>query len=72
MRLWPLPTVACFVSVGRNALMLLPPDLWDWVIEEDLVYALIESVNRLPLESFRVNHRGTGGKQFPPHMMLVY
>lgn len=52
--------------------MLLPPDLWDWVIEEDLVYALIESVNRLPLESFRVNHRGTGGKQFPPHMMLVY
>ena len=24
-----------------------------------------------PLESFRVNHRGAGAKQFPPHMMLA-
>jgi transposase len=51
--------------------MLLPPDLRDWVPEDDLVHFVIEAVDRLPLESFRVNHRGTGDKQFPPHMMLA-
>jgi transposase len=49
----------------------LPPDLRDWVPEDDLVHFVIEAVERLPLESFRVNHRGTGDKQFPPHMMLA-
>ncbi|MDG2123816.1 MAG: transposase, partial [Verrucomicrobiales bacterium] len=39
--------------------------------EGDLVYFVIEAVDRLPLESFRVNHRGTGAKQFHPHMMLA-
>ena len=51
--------------------MLLPPDLRDWVPEDDLVHFVIEAVDRLPLESFRVNHRGTGDRQFPPHMMLA-
>jgi transposase len=51
--------------------MLLPPDLRDWVPEDDLVHFVIEAVERLALESFRVNHRGTGDKQFPPHMMLA-
>ena len=51
--------------------MLLPPDLRDWVPDDDLVHFVIEAVDRLRLESFRVNHRGTGDKQFPPHMMLA-
>ena len=62
---------ARFVSVDRETPMLLPPDLRDWVPEDDLVHFVIEAVERLPLESFRVNHRGTGDKQFPPHMMLA-
>jgi hypothetical protein len=62
---------ARFVSVDRNTPMLLPPDLRDWVEEDDLVHFVIEAVDRLPLGSFRVNHRGTGAKQFPPHMMLA-
>jgi transposase/Skp family chaperone for outer membrane proteins len=62
---------ARFVSVDRETPMLLPPDLRDWVPEDDLVHFVIEAVDRLPLESFRVNHRGTGDKQFPPHMMLA-
>ena len=62
---------ARFVSVDRNTPMLLPPDLREWVPEDDLVHFVIEAVDRLPLESFRVNHRGTGDKQFPPHMMLA-
>jgi transposase len=51
--------------------MLLPPNLREWVPEDDLVHFVIEAVDRLPLKSFRVNHRGTGVKQFPPHMMLA-
>jgi transposase len=62
---------ARFVSVDRKTPMLLPPDLRDWVPEDDLVHFVIEAVDRLGLEKFRVNHRGTGDEQFPPHMMLA-
>ena len=62
---------ARFVFIDRDTPMLLPPDLREWVPEEDLAHFVIEAVDRLPLESFRVNHRCTGAKQFPPHMMLA-
>lgn len=61
---------ARFVSVDRDTPMLLPPDLREWVPEDDLVHFVIEAVDRLPLEIFQVNQRGTGDQQFPPHMML--
>lgn len=61
---------ARFVDVDRETPMLLPPDMRDWVPEDDLVHFVIEAVHRLPLEGFQVNHRGTGSRQFPPHMML--
>lgn len=61
---------ARFVNVDRNTPMLLPPDLRDWVEDDDLVHFVIEAVDRLSLEEFQVNHRGTGNEQFPPHMML--
>ena len=51
--------------------MLLPPDLRDWVEEDDLVHFVIEAVDRLPLSSFHVNHKGTGSRQLPPHTMLA-
>lgn len=51
--------------------MLLPPDLRDWVDEEDMVHFVIEAVDRLPLECFKVNQRGSGSKQHSPHMMLA-
>jgi transposase len=62
---------AKFVTVDRNTPMLLPPDLRDWVDEGDLVHFVIEAVERLPLSGFRVNHRGSGDAQMPPHMMLA-
>lgn len=55
--------------------MLLPPDLREWVAEDDMVHFVLEAVDRLPLSSFKFNQRGTGDRQFPPHMMfalLVY
>ena len=62
---------ARFVNVDRNTPMLLPPDLRDWIGEDDLVHFVIEAVDRLPLEIFQINHRGSGDEQFPPHMMLA-
>ena len=62
---------ARFINIDRNTPMLLPPDLRDWVAEDDLVHFVIEAVERLPLSAFAVNHKGTGDAQFPPHLMLA-
>ena len=62
---------ASFVRIDRNTPMLLPPDLRDWVSEDDLVHFVIEACERLPLTAFRINHRGSGSAQLPPHMMLA-
>lgn len=60
-----------FRVIDRDTPMLLPPDLRDWVGEDDLVHFVIEAVDRLPLSSFHVNYKGTGSKQLPPHTMLA-
>jgi len=59
-----------FVSVDRNQPLLLPPDLRDWVPEDDLVHFVIQAVEGLDLNSFKVNVKGSGSAQYPPHMML--
>lgn len=60
-----------FQNLDRATPLLLPPDLRDWVPEDDLVHFVIGAVERLPLCTFQVNHKGTGNAQFPPHMMLA-
>jgi transposase len=60
-----------FKTVDRNTPMFLPPDLRDWVAEDDLVHFVIQAVERLPLCTFAVNHKGCGDEQYPPHMMLA-
>ena len=49
-----------FKNVERATPMLLPPDLRDWVAEDDLVHFVIQAVERLPLSSFAVNAKGCG------------
>lgn len=60
-----------FVSVDRNQPLLLPPDLRDWVPDDDLVHFVIEAVDSIGTEHLRVNARGTGSAQYPPSMMLA-
>jgi transposase len=60
-----------FKNTDRHTPLLLPPDLRDWVAEDDLVHFVIEAVERLPLSTFAVNHRGCGDEQYPPHLMLA-
>jgi hypothetical protein len=59
-----------FISIDHNQSLLLPPDLRDWIPDDDLVHFVIEAVNGLDLSVFRVNVKGSGSAQYPPHMML--
>jgi len=59
-----------FVSVDRDQPLLLPPDLREWVPEDDLVHFVIQAVEGLDLAAFKVNVKGSGSAQYPPHMML--
>lgn len=59
-----------FVSIDRNQPLLLPPDLRDWLPEDDLVHFVIQAVEGVSTCSFKVNITGSGSSQYPPHMML--
>lgn len=64
-----------FVNVDRDTPMLLPADLRDWVPADDMVHFVLEVVDRVPESTFKVNRRGSGSPQYPPHMMtalLIY
>jgi len=58
-------------NTDRNTPLLLPPDLRDWVAEDDLVHFVIQAVERLPLSTFALNHKGCGDEQYSPHTLLA-
>lgn len=60
-----------FVSCDRSTPLLFPPDLRDWVTEDDFVHFVIEAVNEVPVESFRTKKSASGSKQYEPRMMLA-
>ena len=60
-----------FVERDPSQLYLLPPDIRDWVPEDDLAHFVLEAVERVPMSAFRVNERGTGSAQYHPRMMLA-
>lgn len=63
--------MANFISDDRSQRLLLPPDLRDWVPEDDLAHFIIDAVDRVRLGSFQVNWKGTGKAQYHPRMMLA-
>jgi transposase len=58
------------VNIDRDSLMLLPPDLHDWIAADHMVHFVIDAVKALDLSLARTNTRGTGHAQYPPSMML--
>ncbi len=60
-----------FVDCDREQAFLLPPDLRDWIPDDDLAHFVIEAVERVGMSAFKVNHRGTGSAQYHPRMMLA-
>jgi transposase len=59
------------VNVDRTTPMLLPPDLRDWVAENDLARLILEAVELCDLQGAPRNLRGSGSEQYPPTMMLA-
>lgn len=62
---------ARFVNIDRSTPMFLPPDLRDWVPQDHLVHFVLDAAEALPLNQFRINHRGTGSEQYPPRVLLA-
>ena len=60
-----------FVQGDRNQPYLLPPDLREWLPEDDLAHFVVAAVERVPLSEFVVNTRGTGSAQYHPRIMLA-
>lgn len=59
-----------FVPIDRDTPLLLPPNLRDWVPADHLVHFILDAVDALDLRQVRVNTRGTGSEQYPPHLLL--
>jgi transposase len=62
---------AQFVTIDRETLMMLPPDLREWVPEDSMVHFVIDAVESLDIQGFSINDRGSGSPQYPPSMMLA-
>jgi len=62
---------ARFINLDRQTPMFLPFDLREWVPDDHLVHFILDAVEQIPTDHFRVNDRGTGSEQFPPAMMLA-
>lgn len=61
---------ARLVNVDRDTLLLLPPNMREWVPEGHLVHFILDAVGELDLSAAKINHRGSGSEQYPPSMML--
>jgi transposase len=60
-----------YVNVDRQTPMLLPPDMREWVADNELAHFVLEAVEATDPGLARVNVRGTGDAQYPPAMMLA-
>lgn len=50
--------------------LLLPPNLREWGPADHWVHFIIDAVEALDLRQVKVNRRGTGSEQSPPHLLL--
>jgi transposase len=60
-----------FVNIDRQTAMLLPPDLKEWVADNDLAKFVLEAVEVTDTAGAALNVRGSGSEQYPPAMMLA-
>lgn len=60
-----------FRDYNRSQRLLLPPDLKDWVADDDLAHFIVEAVERVEMHAFHVSRTGSGKAQYHPRMMLA-
>jgi len=63
--------MATFVPCQRDQAFLLPPDMKDWLPDDDLAHFVIAAAERVSMAAFQVNDRNSGKPQYHPHMMLA-
>jgi len=62
---------ARYVNVDRETPLLLPPDLRDWVAQDDLAHFVLLAVEGADLSSARLRQHGGGSPAYPPTMMMA-
>jgi transposase len=60
-----------YVNLDRETQLLLPPDLREWVAEDDLAHFVLLAVESADLSSVRVRQHGGGSLPYPPSMMMA-
>ena len=63
--------MATFVPCDRDQAFLLPPDMKDWLPDDDLAHFVIAAAERVSMSAFQVNDRNSGKPQYHPRMMLA-
>ena len=63
--------MANFIPFNRDQSFLLPPDLKDWLPEDDVAHFVVAAVERVPLWEFKVAERAGGKRQYHPRLMLA-
>ena len=61
-----------FRSPERRQVFLLPPDMRDWLPEDDIVHLILDAVSLMDLSAFEATHKlgGAGQAPFAPSMLL--
>jgi transposase len=62
---------ARFINIDYDTPLILPPNLRDWVPASHLAHFILDAVQEMDLRRLKVNERGTGSEQYPPHMLLA-
>ena len=63
--------MATFIPFNRDQAFLLPPDLKEWLPEDDLSHFVVAAVERVPIGTFDVAARAGGKPQYHPQLMLA-
>ncbi len=59
-----------YMPFDRDQPFLLPPDLKDWLPEDDLAHFIVAAAERVRLGAFQTNRQGGGKPQYHPRLML--
>jgi transposase len=60
-----------YVPFDRDQAFLLPPDLKDWLPDDDVAHFIVAAAERVRLGLFRTNPRAGGKPQYHPRLMLA-
>jgi transposase len=60
-----------YVPFDRDQAFLLPPDLKEWVPEDDIAHFVVAAVERVRLGEFHSNPQAGGKPQYHPRLMLA-